>query len=138
MFRIACFRWGVLTWKGSPSPPETGVPFSAKAQTVKIVQPAVEALMDNLSVGDAVKIEASLEKATQGGATQAVVEPTSGTERIGYNNGFGDFFFGKPDRHDKRVMKIALHMFEEEKNDRLGITGSNGVPVVELDNFQRY
>jgi hypothetical protein len=29
-------------------------------------------------------------------------------------------------------------MSEEDKLDLLGIAGSNGVPVVELDNFQRY
>jgi len=56
--------------------------------------------------------------------------------RIPYNNGFGDFYFGCPSESDKP--KITEDMSEELKLELMGITGSNAIPVVELDNFQRY
>ena len=56
--------------------------------------------------------------------------------RICYNNGYGDFYFGRLKKWEKE--NITEDMSEEDKLDLMGITGSNGVPVVELDNFQRY
>jgi hypothetical protein len=57
--------------------------------------------------------------------------------RIPYNNGFGDFFF-EPLKKGWPETIITEDMSIEQKNELLGIEGSNGVPVIELDNFQRY
>jgi hypothetical protein len=62
------------------------------------------------------------------------IEPTP--VRIPYNNGYGDFFFGCLPKWKKP--KITKDMSEGQKLDLIGITGSNGIPVVELGNFQRY
>lgn len=57
--------------------------------------------------------------------------------RIPYNNGYGDFFFGRQRLVEKRKYKITDDMSEEEKLEMAGITSSNGVPVVELNGFER-
>lgn len=55
--------------------------------------------------------------------------------RLSYNTGHGDFCFS-------RLVDWQKYHFdannEEEKLWCMGITGSNGVPVVELGGFQRY
>ncbi|KAE9364035.1 hypothetical protein N431DRAFT_448574 [Stipitochalara longipes BDJ] len=84
---------------------------------------------------------ASLERKTteqdsptgEGNIAGNITAPTSA--RVPYNNGFGDFYFGSLTKYQKP--KITEDMSKEEKLDRMGITGSNGIPVVELDNFQR-
>lgn len=35
-------------------------------------------------------------------------------------------------------MTITADMSEEEKQELMGITGSNGIPIVELDGLERY
>lgn len=60
------------------------------------------------------------------------------TNRIPYHNGYGDLFFGSPGGNERQQMEVTEDMSEEEKQDRMGITGSNGVPIAELDKFKRY
>lgn len=56
------------------------------------------------------------------------------TSRQGYNTGHGDFCFG---RLIDRKKKSLVDPSGEDIKWFAGITGSNGVPVVELDDFQR-
>lgn len=53
--------------------------------------------------------------------------------RVPYKNGYWDFYFGS--RPDSRALP---YMSENEKGMILGLAGSNGVPIIELDNFQQY
>jgi len=62
---------------------------------------------------------------------------TADTTAVGsYKDGFGDFFFEPFEKWSTPT--ITEDMSEEEKQDVMGITGSNAVPIVELDGFQRY
>jgi hypothetical protein len=56
--------------------------------------------------------------------------------RIPYNNGYGDCLFGCLTKWEKP--KFTENMSEDEKLDLMGIAGSNGIPVVELNTFQRH
>jgi hypothetical protein len=67
---------------------------------------------------------------------ETIVNDIPPSDRISYNNGDGDFFFGRIPSWEKKP--ITEDMSEEEKQELMGITGSNGVPIVELDGFQRY
>jgi hypothetical protein len=71
---------------------------------------------------------------SRGNTAVSNAEPTP--VGISYNNGFGDFYFGHPESWEKPT--ITEYMSEEEKLDLMGITGSYGIPVVELNNFKRY
>lgn len=78
---------------------------------------------------DADKESAAGGDSTVGNDTETV------SARIPYNNGFGDFFFLPFSGDCDRV--VEENMPEEERNELLGITGSAGNPVPELDGFQR-
>jgi hypothetical protein len=55
---------------------------------------------------------------------------------IPYRDGFGDFYFGSMESWERK--SITETMSEEEKSELMGLTDSNGVPVAELNGFQRY
>jgi hypothetical protein len=76
-------------------------------------------------------------QAPQGENMEPVIRTMSTSNRIPYNNGYGDFFFGSY-LYSWENNQISVDTSEEEKQELIVITGSNGVPVVELDGFQRY
>jgi hypothetical protein len=57
------------------------------------------------------------------------------TSRLSYDTGHGDFCFSRLVYWEKKKFDPTN---EEERLWCTGITGSNGVPVVELGGFQRY
>jgi hypothetical protein len=84
------------------------------------------------SSNELVEQEELLVSNDQGLSAEQVVAVSS---RLSYNNGYGDFCFGRLiDRRDKTVDPKA-----SKKNQKLlsSVTSSNGVPIVELDNFER-
>lgn len=61
---------------------------------------------------------------------------TTATSRLSYNTGHSDFCFSRLiDREKKKIEEIDT---EEDRKWFAGITGSTGVPFVELDGFKRY
>jgi hypothetical protein len=71
---------------------------------------------------------------TDDGAFPAIREDAL-TSKLSYNTGHGDFCFSRLVDWEKKKFDANN---EEEKLWWMGITGSNGVPVVELGDFQRY
>jgi hypothetical protein len=68
------------------------------------------------------------------GASSAVSKGVL-TSKLSYNTGHGDFCFSRLVDWEKKKFDANN---EEEKLRCMGITGSNGVPVVELGGFQKY
>jgi hypothetical protein len=77
-----------------------------------------------------------LKQAPEQEDTETIINTVPTSDRIPYKNGYGDFFFGRISSWEKKP--IMDDMSEEEKQELMGIAGSNGVPIVELDGFQRY
>jgi len=92
------------------------------------IQQGCETMNGDISTIDGAKPHPSVkETALEREEIQSVVNTMPTSNRIPYNNGYDDFFFGWPQLWGK--MPITDDISEEEKQDLMGISDNNGVPV---------
>lgn len=122
---------------GSLSTAEISISSVLDTSSTMDTQQAYESVDGDISALHEDQLHPTIEEtAPEEEEIEAVVKTTPTLNRIPYDNGYGDFFFGHINRWERKP--IREDMSEEEKQDIMGIAGSNGVPVVELNNFQRY
>jgi hypothetical protein len=108
-----------------------------KASSTMDIRQTCGTMDGGASTSDGAQSDPSVEeKRSEEEGLETIVNARPTSNRVPYKNGYGDFFFGRLPWCERKT--ITKDMSEEEERDLMGITGSNGVPVVELGNFQRY
>lgn len=116
---IVTFFLDIYGFRGLTSSIAPHVAINSLAFNTDDARVAIEGQSDEQSgTGDAVNVKSSAISAT--------------TARLGYNTGHGDFCFGRlVDRPERSIWDGSVY------DDEFWKAKSNGLPIVELDQFQR-